>query len=308
MAFPHNGTTLPQHFPNLHPYMQQQGSAFNTQRPGGYAIQQPGGYAIQQPGGYAIQQPGGYAIQQPGGYAIQQPPAGARMHPAHFAPTANGPGSFPPGAYKSGMFGGNHPAPANNEALAQEMAADPMFDSDQYVEPYPMTPESAERNDIVDRAKEIRQETRREKKKQNPLATIVVQDFAGKILTGKCAYDIVAVIDPGGDPTRMSDGIFQVQHPNGGLRIAKRLKVNTPERMDRARAERNALLRLKVMESPHINFLYEVSVLHCLILLLGYTNCTLILGVLAERCKVMPSHPGLLRRWQHRELNSQAPA
>ena len=163
------------------------------------------------------------------------------------------------------MLSGNHSAPADNEALAQEMAADPMFDEDQYVDPYPMTPESAERNEVVERARDIRHETRRERKKQNPLATFVVQDFAGKILTGKCAYDIVAVIEPGGDPARMSDGIFKVLHPDGGLRIAKRLKVNTSERMGRARAERDALLRLKVMESPHINYLYEVSVLHCAI-------------------------------------------
>jgi hypothetical protein len=75
-----------------------------------------------------------------------------------------------------------------------------------------MTPESVERNDVVERAKEIRHETRRERKKQNPLATVIVQDTASKIITGKCAYDIVAVIEPGGDPMRMSDGIFQVQH------------------------------------------------------------------------------------------------
>jgi hypothetical protein len=37
---------------------------------------------------------------------------------------------------------------------------------------------------------------------------------------------------------------------------AKRLKGNTPERMDRARAERDALQRLKTVESPHIKYFY----------------------------------------------------
>jgi hypothetical protein len=91
---------------------------------------------------HAMQQNGAaFYMQQPGGYAVYQQhlPTGARMHPAQFYPTANGPASFPPEAYQNGIFNGNHPAVSNNEALAQAMAADPMFDEDQYIDPYPDT-------------------------------------------------------------------------------------------------------------------------------------------------------------------------
>ena len=41
--------------------------------------------------------------------------------------------------------------------------------------------------------------------------------------------------------------------------LAKRIKVNTTEQMDRARAERDALPRLKIVESPYINYLYAAT-------------------------------------------------
>jgi hypothetical protein len=99
---------------------------------------------------------------------------------------------------------------------------------------------------------------------QTPIAVpIDLQNGVGKVRTGKAVYVIVGIIQDRGDQMRMSNGIFLVQHPNTSLRVAKFVKVETNAQMERARAERDILMRLKDTYSPHINFMYEVSTLFC---------------------------------------------
>ena len=89
---------------------------------------------------------------------------------------------------------------------------------------------------------------------------IDIQQSKGRFYAGSALYVIEREIQPGGDPRRMSDGVYLLKHPSGGLRVAKFLKVIDPDDMDRIKAEKEILERLAEMNSPHINYLHEVSV------------------------------------------------
>lgn len=86
-----------------------------------------------------------------------------------------------------------------------------------------------------------------------------LQDAGKKIITGKSEYILCGIIEHGGDQLRMSNGIYLCKHPQGEDRVAKFLRVNDPQRQERARAERNILETLSEAYSNHVNFLYDVS-------------------------------------------------
>ena len=111
-----------------------------------------------------------------------------------------------------------------------------------------------------------------------------LQKAVGKVRTGKSVYSIKAVIEHGGDFMRMSNGIYVVEHPSHDLRVAKFLRPMSDAQFERARAERNVLLKLKELSSPHINFLYEVRSSRSFACSDAFTNMPLSsLGLLAKR-------------------------
>jgi hypothetical protein len=113
---------------------------------------------------------------------------------------------------------------------------------------------------------------------------IELQNGVGRLRTGKAVYTIIDIIEHGGDFMRMSNGIYVVGHPNGSQRVAKFLKPTIEPQMERARAERNVLLKLKELSSPHINFIYEVRSFQYVLCNKASTNNTVSsLGLLAKR-------------------------
>ena len=167
----------------------------------------------------------------------------------------------------------------DHPGFAAAVAAPPTYDADDdddyearcqaYADAECMTSDDFRRVDAALLQQKLARGTRQANAQAQPAQIPIpldLQNAVGKIITGKSIYTIVGIIEHGGEAQRMSNGIYRVQHKEGEERVAKLLRVNHPQRQERARAERNVLQMLGVAHSNHVNFLFDVSTSHTLFL------------------------------------------